>query len=271
MNKKIFFTFLISFICITSVFGQHEKYKQLWYRDQNWENEVVKLELVDIVSDEKSLKFKLKIINKTADYILFRQSASSFLFPWGNMKPNSEKTLILQPFDQGSRVIRIEGDNRLRVPSFSFTPFGLIRIPSEGDILTAPDFALPPIANDFRVGNCQCFLNKMIKKTDILLVNFRCLYSGNRFLLITPSKAAVRTESNQEFANTNRGVKGNILERGDEDKFTLEYKIPASIVDMQFANLMLLFKNTFMEASGSDLRTTDFMITWDPGKTEGKK
>ena len=73
-----------------------------------------------------------------------------------------------------------------------------------------------------------------------------------------------------EPANASSKSKEVILQKGEDDAFTVWGEIPGKIVDMHFANMKLVWNDAYREVTPKPLTigTVDFAI--DPGLTEGK-
>lgn len=251
--------------------AQLEKIKEVWYKPVVFENEVAKIYLVDIIATNEFSKFKIKFDNKTADYLIFRPSECVFIFPWGEMKPANKNNVIIRPYGDASRVLEVVGDARAKCEEYQFVTGDLLRVSAEGTPQSAPDFALPPSNYDFKTSDFTCKVQKIKKETDITMVPVSCTYNGGDYGIITPSKAVCKIEAGQEFAVANPGVKGALLERGQDDKFTIDFKIPAKVVDMQFANMTVVWKGTFASSKATKIPMQPFAVKYDAGLTQGKK
>ena len=81
------------------------------------------------------------------------------------------------------------------------------------------------------------------------------------------------TPKGTEFANT--GTKGQrkpfLLKKGQEDNFTLYWRdIPVSNGDMQFANVEVIWNDTYVEANPELIPATTIDVAWDPGLSDAK-
>jgi len=106
MKKTIlaFATLLIAF----STFAQ--KYTKMGYFNAVFENNDVKITADDAVSNEKYLKVKVRIKNKTNDYLIFRASDCVFKVNGQELK-TEEKILLISPNDDDFRVVDLKGKN----------------------------------------------------------------------------------------------------------------------------------------------------------------
>lgn len=271
MKYKLLIFLLITNLSILKLSAQtNNQYKTIFYREVNFENDIVKVELVDIISSVDFNKFKIRIKNKTSDYMIFKPGESVFKFAHGDMKPADKADLVLKPYDTGSRVLTVTGDSRIKTDKFSFVPGTLLLIPAEGNVEQATDFKLPVAVNEAKTNNFSCTCGRVTKETKITIVPFKCIFNGNDYGILNPASAIIKLENGQEFAISNVGLKGALLQKGQDESFALNYKVPAHVADMQFANMTIVWKNTFATSKAKKVELKIFDLEIDPGLTAGK-
>lgn len=249
------------------------------------ENDVAKVEFDDIVAKGDYAKLRAKITNKTKDFLLFKVDEVNFQFPFGSYKPKPggdmfAKTkggfVVIPPKKSYARTININGDTRFHAEKFSLDFGGLYRLPAKGQAYEAKPFALPVATNSFEVGPYKCnVVGKVKQETQETVVNFECKYSpdGNRFGIVNPSKISVIPDkNNQEYATVNNTEDDTELIGPEESvKFKTVFKIEGRIVDMQFANMKIQWKEVFTDGVYTPVGSvgkSDFAV--DPGMTAGK-
>jgi hypothetical protein len=168
--------------------------------------------------------------------------------------------------------VKSEGMN-MNTDEFEIILSGLYRIPAGGTVVPAPNFALPAKVNEFRAGNAySCNLTKLVKETKVTEATFQCKYTGtgNQLGLLQPSKAAVKLENGQEYATSISKSKVYLMTPGEEEKIKVEFNIPGKIADMQFANMEIMWKESFRESMGAPVPEKTAKVLFDPGLTQGK-
>jgi hypothetical protein len=166
--------------------------------------------------------------------------------------------------------VKTDGFNA-NVDRFELLVKGLYLISSSAKSVSAPNFALPPKANDFKVGSqFECNLVKLDKETKATIADFDCKYTGENVGMIQPFKPSVKLENGQEFATSNSKAKTYMLYKGDVQKIRLDFRVPGKITDMQFANMEILWKETFKDAKATQLAEQTIKLEMDRGLTEGK-
>lgn len=271
--KRIISTLTLLLI-ITSAFSQRKendpKHEYHYKKLSDIETSEVKIEFSDAHSQLEFTKIKLKITNKTGDYILFKPSEVVFKNENGEFTVTG-KDDIIRPFQTDSKVLTVKGGTGFHVKTLTIALKGFYKIPTKGTVQEAADFQLPASANDFTAGPFQCTLSKISKKTDATEVLFKCTYTGSEYGLLQPAKIVVKTEKGEEYATVKSTAKPSLLERGDKDSFTAKFEIPAKVVDMQFSTLHIVWKDTFSESSKSDLMISSLLnLELDPGMTDAK-
>jgi hypothetical protein len=161
----------------------------------------------------------------------------------------------------------MKGDCKCIVDSFILLIKGLFRFSPQDVVLFTPNFQIPTSLNTF---TNDSFTGTLLANKKETWGKFGCMYLGENTGLIDPNKAAIKLENNQEFANSKSNAKPSVLFKGDEDKFTLYFYVPASITDMQFANMQVVWRNTFVDCPVSSIDPIKVHFVIDRSLTIGK-
>ena len=242
------------------------------YQEITMETFDVKIEITDGISKIDFLKVKVKLTNNTTDYIIYKPKESSFIIT-GKTFPISDRLLLISPLGKGSRVLDVKGNGtNVHVQDFSFNLKGLGRININTPFVPAPNFLLPVSTNEFTVGNFKIQMLKLDKQTDETKVKFKVTYLGNEYGLVTPTSLAVKTDKTAltEYANADNKQDAFLLSKGESETFTASFKIPGKVVDMQFANMEIIWRDTFKDCKAILLDDLTTEITVDEGKTAAK-
>ncbi|MBV6403748.1 MAG: hypothetical protein GFGODING_00493 [Flavobacteriales bacterium] len=232
------------------------------------ENEVIRIEFKDPVAQLAMCKVRVELTNKTSDILIIKASEIVFTVGGATYSPK-DRDFVIRPNDRINRTLEITGGN-MHHDAFSVKFGGANRLSRSEGALKVPDFDVPPSKNSFTAGNFEVNLVNMDKETAKTALKFKVVYRGSKVALVDPSRTALRIESGQEFANASSKSKEVILQQGEDDAFTVYGEIPGKIVDMQFANMKLVWNDAFREVTPKPFKigTVDFTI--DPGLTEGK-
>lgn len=271
--KKTILTLAILAAAIVTGYSQDKKVDpthENHYKDiPTIETNELSIDLFDAHSQMGFTLVKAKITNKTSDYIVVKTGEIIFVYEHGSYNPKADM-VIIKPKGRKSKTFKVSGDDKFHVKSLSLELKGFYRLPVDGEIQEAPDFQLPASTNDFTAGKYKCNLLKIKQETQETIAQFKCVYNGDNMGLLDPSKLVVKTEDGREYANVIKKSKVKIMQGGDKDKFNAMFKIPGKIVDMQFATMHIVWKDTFMESKLEPLKVAKIDLTFDPGKTAGK-
>lgn len=242
----------LSAVCFlgSTAFAQKEKtknYKEIFYNDISQESDDVTLTTNNGVSNKEGTKFKLKLINKSGDVLLFKPEESILKVNGKEFKPK-EKQLLVYPGESDFRVVNYLSPDFL-VPNYSYLVSGIYKISIDGAKQEAADFKLPASQNDFKAGPFNCNLTFLSKETDLTTARFECTYSGSKIGIINPGKAAVKMPDGSEIANEKKSSSPIVLTKGKSEKITFKwYRMEGGkATDMQKVDMIILFRNTFTE------------------------
>ena len=272
--KKIVLLFVIVIVSCYGLFAQKDKMKDPDYVNYYIvippiQGDGFSIQFDDIVSKMGYIKLKIRIFNNSNDYIIFKPYESIFKLAQGEFN-GKDKIMIIKPHENESKVLDIKGDNKCLVDSFILLIKGLYRFSPQDVVQFTPNFQIPPSLNTFTNGSFTCTLLAQKKETQETWVKFGCTYIGENAGLIDPNKAVIKLENNQEFANGKSNAKASVLFKGEEDKFTLYFYVPATVTDMQFANMQVVWKNTFVDCPVSSIDPIKINFAIDRGFTIGK-
>jgi hypothetical protein len=240
------------------------KYEKIFYKDSKTETGDLTIVVDNAVSTDVETKFKLKIINKTGDYIIYKPEESKFIINGKEFKP-TEKWLIISPNESDFKVINLKGAEYNKVKSYSFVVDGLYKVSSAGKVIAAPDFKLPPAQNDFKAEGFTGTLGKLQKETDKTEVKFKCAYNGNKIGLIIPNKVSVKLPDGTERATAKSKSKVIMLMKGESEEITLKWDRMegGKPQDMQKVEMIIKWNEAFSEAEPEKMKSETLEQTFD--------
>ncbi len=274
MKKSIpFLMFLLTFTC-QFAFGQKKEkpFAKVLYADQTITTPEYKVEISNILTVEGEAKFKFKITNTTADFLLFDASKCSFEINDTKLTPK-DKFLVIEPFESKSKTISVLGTNLNTAKSYTFVLDGVQRIIPIEEEIKAPQFKLPASTNDFTAGKFTAQLKSSNKESGSAFVKFDIQYKGDKVGFIMPSKIDVTMPDGNNYANTDKKGKTLVLFPGDSEKFYAQWdKMPGGrLNDMQLVDMLINFNGVFKEGVKQDLAAQKVEITWNEEATKAAK
>ena len=267
-------TFILIFsLYVFSGFSQisntDPKHLNVYNDAQKTENNEYIITIEDVVSNVKTAKFKIKITNKTSDYLLFK--GEECVYTGNTTTINAqEKPAFIEPFSSKTKVIEFKGTEGLHLDKFNIDIKGLYRIAIGENNFSAPDFQLPPSSKDFTSGPFVCTLLRTEQETQSTWARFSCKYNGQKIGFINPGKCVVKLPDGKEFSSTNLKSIAEMLLPGEESKFMADFQIPAKTADMQFTTMNIVWKESFSESTAKPLSNQKLTFEIDPAKTAAK-
>lgn len=267
--KKIVLALLIIAGTFSSAFAQ-KKYRKIFYKPQTVENNDLKVTIEDAVSTPAGLKFKLKLINKTNDYIIYKPNESIFKINGKDYNPN-EEWMIVRPNGQESKVIDLKGSDFIIDQNFKFILEGVYKANINEGAVAAPDFKLPPSSNDFKAGGFAVTHISNKKTTARTDAKFNAVYNGDKIGIFEPSKVAMKMPDNKEYANYHSDRDPVVFEKGKSVVIPVAWKdIPTASGDMQKDEMTIVWRDSFKEVTPKKAPSLTLEIIFDQEQTELK-
>jgi hypothetical protein len=267
MKKSVVFLFAVLFLLASEGRGQNDStyyFNDVLIGDKN----NVSMFIKNIVSRTDFAKLGCLIDNRSKNYVVVFQDKCSFIF--GDKTFNavkSESGNVVAPFQKEIFTIETKNGTNYLTKTFGFTPGGVFTFNPEGDTIEVEPFHLPARLNQFNAGNFNIVLKNLKKETDETIAKFLCTYTGDKIAVISNANAVLRTIDGQEFAVVNTDIKPRVLQKGEKISLMLVWHVPANIVDMQKAELDIVWKNTFIESEMTELFFSPVTININKEKT----
>lgn len=263
--KKFILSLIIVCIAATSFSQKKEKvikYQKTFYKNQTIENADMKITIDNAVATPTGMKFKIIIVNKSSDYIIFKPSECEFKIKGNAVKP-IEKWLIIRPNDNESQTIDIKGPQYILPDNFDFLMDGFYKVSLDSKGNVTADFKLPAISNEFKTGGFSVTLDGSKKETAKTDAKFKVSYNGDKIGIIETNKIAAKMPDGKEYANYLRD-KPIIFDKGFVDDFKVAWKdIPIGSGDMQKVEMIILWREAFKEVTPVKIPALNLTILFD--------
>jgi hypothetical protein len=198
---------------------------------------------------------KIDIENKTDDWLFFDPNVVTFTAN-GATYTASGREWDIDPKKSKSRTVKVSGEANYKSDSYTVKLDGAIRLlPTTGTVVDPGVFSLPASTNSLATDNFKVTLVEEKRKTKESIIVFECTYTGNDIGLVLSNEPSMCPAGDNEkmFSTDNMKDKTKILEPGKKTKVKMEYHIPASVADMQFAALEIYWNGTLVETEFEDL------------------
>lgn len=268
--KHATLTIIASFGIIGGVIAQNPKHTNYYRAVDDVKTDFVVLDIKDPVSRMDFMKFRVKFTNTSADFVRIEAGQTEFLIG-GKVHNPKDRVFYLDPYDSKARTLQVDGgstDYHVDALDVNFKGFALI--PSKGQVVDAENFPLPASKNSITAGDFEINLKNIAKETKVTWVSFDVQYNGRDYAIVDQSKISVRTEAGQVYASEQSKSKVEVLGPGEKTTVRATFRIPAKVVDMQFANLTLLWNDTFITSKAEPFDVPGISFELDPGLTAGK-
>lgn len=266
MKKTILFG---TVFCLTlGTLSAQKKYEKIIYTDATQDIGEAEISAKDAVSIAAYTKFKIKIENKSDGIMLLKPEESKVVVNGKNFVPQ-EKWLFVNPAESDHRTVDIKG-TEFMVNQYSYEVDGLYKISTDDRPVQAPDFQLPASQNEFKAGNFTCAMLDLKKETGGTAVKFECRYTGDKIGVIHTNRAAIKLPDGTEIANAKTKTDPVVLMKGESKKVSLSWDRMegGKATDMQKIKLMIVWRNTFIEAEARKMPAVRLDIKIDETKSK---
>lgn len=275
--KKLVLAVIAVTSLLTASAQKEKKYDKLYYKNIILETNEVTISVDNAVSTDGETKFKLKITNKTADYIMFKPEECKFIVNGKESKP-TEKPKTIEPNSSDWLIVNLKGAGYNSVKNYTFEIGGLYKVSTSGTVVKADDFRLPATKNDFKAGSFGLNLSKLTKESGKTEAKFDCAYNGDKVAIVFPSKMGLKMPDGNEYASVQpKGLlakKGPILmTKGQTEGLTgnWERMQGGKAMDMQKVEMFIKWNETFTEVTPEKLKNETLTFEFDEALTEAKK
>lgn len=273
--KKSILTFASAAVLTATSYAQ--TYDKVFYKDVTKETNDVTVTIDNAVSTAGETKFKLKITNKTNDYILYKPFESKFVIDGKETKP-SEKMIVIKPNESNFVTVNLKGSGYNAIKNYSYVLDGLYTVSTGGKGITTPNFKLPASQNEFKTGAFTCNMSDLVKTSGKTSAKFKCTYSGDKIGVIHYTRPALKLPDGSEHANEKKPglldskAKEMLVMKGDEVTLGVEWEKMEGgrATDMQKIPLEIIWNATFTEAPAVKVNAETLALEFDEVTTNAK-
>jgi hypothetical protein len=237
------------------------------YKETSFETDDYKIYIEDAVNVDAFSKFKVRVFNKTNDYLILKPS--DVVFKIGNqILFGKDKQLVIPPNEEASRVIDAKGKG-LQEEKFTLEIKNVYKVSNSGAPVKTPDLAIPTKEKEFTTGPFKCVIKKLDLQTNKTVLRIECTYNGDAVGILAPNKAIAIMPKGQENQNSYRN-KNNLMEKGRPEDFIVDIREMKNAGDLQKDPWKIVWGETFKESKTEPIPGGSIPMEIDRKKTAEK-
>ena len=265
--KRYFLTLLLG----VSLFTQAQQSKKgidpkyvFCYKQTSFSTEDYKIYIEDAINEDGLSKLKIRIFNKTNDYLIFKPN--DIVFKIGTQEITcKEKQIVILHNEEGWKLISVKGKG-FQEEKYTLEIKNMYKISATTAAIKMEDMSLPLTKPDFTADKFKCTIKKADLKTDKSILRCECVYEGDGIGILTPSKSVVVMPKGQENPNVDK-FKSALLEKGKGESFLMEFREMKGGGDMQKGPLKLIWNDTFKDSKKEPIAGAKINLELDGPKT----
>lgn len=247
MKKTLLFLFLLGAFCFRAQeSGKFADPKFVFaYKETSFETDDYKIYIEDAINVNAFSKFKIRVFNKTNDYLVLKPADIAFKI--GNQTIfGKDKQLVIPPNEEASKVIDVKGKG-LQEEKYTIEIKNIYKVSNAGVAVKTEDLAVPVNQKEFTNGPFKCVIKRNDLQTNKTLLRIECTYTGDAVGILAPNKAIAVMPKGQENQNSYRN-KNNLMEKGKPEDFLIDIREMKGAGDMQKDAWKIVWGETFKES-----------------------
>lgn len=237
------------------------------YQETSFETDDYKIYIEDAINVASVSKFKIRVFNKTNDYLTVKPSDIAFKIGSQTLL-GKDKQFIVPPNEEASKVIDAKGKD-LQEEKFTIEIKSIYKVSNAEPAVKTEDLAVPLTKKEFTAGPFKCVIKKADIQTNKTLFRIQCTYSGDMIGIIAPNQVIAVMPKGQENQNNFRN-KNNIMEKGKSEDFLIEIREMKNAGDLQKDPWKIVWGETFKESKAEPVAGGNIPMEIDRKKTAEK-
>lgn len=234
------------------------------YKNTSFSTDDYKIYIEDAINEDGLSKFKIRIFNKTNDYLIFKPS--DIVFKIGTQEiACKEKQILILPNEENWKVLSVKGKG-FQEEKYTIELKQMHKVSASSEPIKVEDLSLPSSNTEFIAGKFKYKIKKADLKTDKSIIRCECVYEGDGVGILSPGKCIAVMPKGQENANADK-FKSCLLEKGKGESFLIEFREMKEGGDMQKGPLKLIWNDTFKESKQEPIPGGKINLELDGPKT----
>lgn len=215
------------------------------YKNATLNTDDYKIYIEDAINEDGLSKFKIRIFNKTNDYLIFKPT--DVIFKIGSQEiACKEKQILVMPNEENWKVLSVKGKG-FQEEKWTIELKQMHKVPASVPVIKVDDINLPLAQTEYTAGNFKYIIKKADLKTDKSVLRCECIYEGEGVGILSPGKCMAVMPKGQENPNADK-FKSCLLEKGKGESFLIEFREMKGGGDMQKNPFKLVWGETFKDS-----------------------
>ncbi len=265
--KKHFLLFILTL----SYFVQAQESKKhidpkyvFCYKQTSVTTDDYKIYIEDAINEDGLSKFKIRIFNKTNDYLIFKPE--DVIFRIGTQEITSkEKPITILPNEENWKVLNIKGKG-FQEEKYTVEVKKFYKIVAGVTAVKVDDTKLPVSTTEFTAGKFKFSIKKADLQTNKSILKCECIYEGDGIGILSPGNCKAIMPKGQENPNADK-FKSCLMEKGKGEKFLIEFREMKDGGDMQKNPFKIVWGDMFKESKIESIPGTKINLELDGPKT----
>jgi hypothetical protein len=241
-------------------------YSVVFFKEVTIESEIFKMEIINSFSKEDIIRIKVRILNKSKDYLVIKPDEIFFKTAKKEYR-GEEKFILVKPSEEVYKFVTAR-DTAIKTTAVDLHVNGIYILPYGDEVTEAPQVKLPvPRRTPFKMGNYECVINDVDLENDVSIVKVACVYTGDKIGILEPGKVVAIMPTGIENLNYNTGKTPVLLEKQEEEKFKLVFESLKGGGKMR-QGITLDWKNCFRASVLVPVKGFLAEMRIDPGRSE---
>lgn len=259
----------LSFLLAGQLFSQETKKhidpKYVFcYKPTSVSTDDYKIYIEDAINEDGLSKFKIRIFNKTNDYLIFKPG--DLVFKIGNQEIIcKEKQIVILPNEENWKVLSVKGKG-FQEEKYTIEIKNLQKISAGVTAVKVENTNLPVKATEFNAGKFKFSIKKADLQTNKSILRCECVYEGDGVGILSPEKCMAIMPKGQENPNADK-FKSCLLEKGKKESFLIEFREMKDAGDMQKDPFKIVWGEMFKDSKIEPVQGTKINLELDPPKT----
>lgn len=252
--KKYVILFLMISSSLVSAFAQLEddpKHENHFKYIPPTDTEKYSIDIFDVHAQQQFAFAKIRITNKTNDFLLLKSENIVFTIDGVKYSPKS-KVFEIPPTETKTYNARVEGQGANMHVKFLQLSVNSIQVLSLKESISLEKILLPTKGKDIKADNFNIELVEVIHDPNQTLVILVCQYAGNKVGVFAPELPMITGAGNTWKNMTNKLVPV-AFQPGEKHKFTLKYFISSSDIKANAGTYGFDWNGSIKEPSSIDI------------------